>query len=104
MKQHVHVLRAMPFSGHHEQRLPVVAPEHASEAAPVELDPLQHLTTLAHAHTSGFAFLHGRAPYGARRVEADSVAALAEFGPHASVRQAAVGGDVERREPAGEGL
>ena len=37
-------------------------------------------------------------PDGALGVHADAVAALAELGPHAPVRQAAVGGDVERRE------
>jgi hypothetical protein len=40
-----------PLRCHQEQRLPVHAPEHARKAAPIELDPLQHLTALADAHT-----------------------------------------------------
>jgi hypothetical protein len=104
MEQYIHVLSASPFRCHHEQRLPVFTPEHASEAAAVKLDRLQHLSTFADAYTRGFAVFRGRRPNGALRVEADSVTTLAEFGPYVSVRQATVGGDVERREPAGEGL
>ncbi len=100
----MHILSASPFRRHHEQRLPVFAPEHASEAAAVKLDRLQHLSTFADAYTSGFAIFRGRTPNGALRVEADSVTTLAEFGPHASVRQATGGFDVERpwrTEPSG---
>src|SRR6266581_3877421 len=104
MKKYVHVLSASPFRCHHEQRLPVFAPEHASEAAAVKLDRLQHLPTFVDAYTSGFVVFHGRRPNGTLRIEADSVTASAEFGPHASVRQATIGSDIERREPAGEGL
>jgi len=55
----------------------VYAPEHASEAAAVKVDRLQHLTTFANAHAT----------------------LVGEVGPHPPVRQASVGRDVEGREP-----
>src|SRR5215203_2233398 len=96
-------LHATPLLRHHEQRLPVWTPEHASEAAAVKSDRLQHLTAFTNAH----ATLVGDVPVpnGAFRVEANTVwDAITEVGPHPPVGRAAVGCDVERREPVGVGL
>src|SRR5262245_33207231 len=46
------LLHATPLGGYHEQRAPGVASEHASEAASVEVDRLQHLTPLADAYAT----------------------------------------------------
>ena len=47
-----HVRRTTPFVRHQEQRSVVHAPEHASEAAAVKVDRLQHLTAFANAHAT----------------------------------------------------
>ena len=46
------MLRATPLGCHQERRTPLNAPEHASEAATVERDCLQHLTAFANAHAA----------------------------------------------------
>ena len=81
------VRRTTPCVRHQEQRSIVHASEHASEAAAVEVDRLQHLTAFANAH----AMLVGdvRVPDGVLCVEANAVGeATVEVGPNAPVRQA----------------
>src|ERR1700729_1714856 len=46
----VHALGTAPVGGHHEQGGPARAAECAREAAAVQLDGLQHLSSLAHPH------------------------------------------------------
>jgi len=76
----------------HEQRSQARAAKRAGEAAAVEVDRLQHLTTLANAHAAPVGNV--RVPDGAVGVEADAVGdAVAEVGPHPPVGQAAVSGD-----------
>src|SRR5206468_3566789 len=59
---------------------------------------LQHLTTFAHAHATLVRDVP--VPDGVCGVEADTVGETAvEVGPYPPVRQAAVGRDVEGREP-----
>ena len=41
--------------GDHEESVAVVAAKHAGERAAIELDPLQHLTALAHAHAAAIS-------------------------------------------------
>src|SRR5206468_4285659 len=87
-----HVRRTTPLGHHHAQRALVCPPERAREAAAVQGDGLQHLTTFAHAH----ATLIGDVPIpdGVGGVEAYTVGnAAAEVGPHPSVRQATVSRD-----------
>src|SRR4029450_3682742 len=91
-----------PVGNEHEQRCAVVTAEHAGEAGQVDLDALQDLPTLTDPHDAGCVVVHGRAPDGAFGVHADPV--TGPIGPRAAVREAAVGGDVESREPAGERL
>src|SRR5206468_7892399 len=98
-----HVRRTTPLGRHHTQRSLVRAPERACEAAAVQIDGLQHLTTFAHAH----ATLVGDVPVpdGVCGVEADAVGETAvEVGPYPPVRHAAVGRDVEGRELLAVGL
>src|SRR2546422_10350128 len=95
-----HVGSTPPFVCCQEQRSPVRPPEHAGEAAPVEVDRPQHLATLANTH----ALLVGDVPVpdGVLSIQAYAVGdAAVEVGPQPTVRQAAVGCDVERREPGG---
>ena len=79
------MLRATPLGCHQEQRTPLNAPEHASEAAAVKRDCLQHLTALANTHASligNVAVLDGMVG-----INADAVRhAIAEVGPHTPVR------------------
>src|SRR5437899_2981264 len=103
-EQLVHVLHAAPLRDEHEQRLAVLAAEHARKAKLVELDPLQDLAALADAHAAWHAIREGRRPDGALRVHADAITTLAELGPDAPVRQAAIRGDIEGREPGLERL
>ncbi len=93
-----HGRRAAPLGRHHEQGSVVHATEHTGEAAAVEVNGLQHLAALADAH----ATLVGNVavPDGSFGVEANAVwDAVAEVGPHAPIRQAAVFLDVEGCEP-----
>jgi hypothetical protein len=68
------------------------------EAASVSLRGLQDLAALGDAHAAAVG--HVGAPDCTLGVEADAVGhAVAEVGPHAAARQAAVGGDREARQP-----
>ena len=91
-----------PFGGQDEQGPPVRAAEHQGERCPVlvKLDPLQDLAALGDADDRGLA---GRDPDRALGVQADPVGTQV-LGEHAPAGQPAVGGDVERGEPAGERL
>ncbi len=81
------VRRTTPFVRHQEQRSVVHAPEHASEAAAVKVDRLQHLTALANAHAMLVADV--RVPDGVFRIEANAVWEVSvEVGPNSPVRQA----------------
>ena len=103
LKQHVHILRAGPFSPHDEQRLAGLAPEHAREASQVGIDALQHLSALADAHATLVG--DGAVPDGPFRVHADPIGGIvAEVGPHPPVRKAAVRGDVEGAQAPRPGL
>ena len=77
-------LGAAPFVDGHEQRSPIGAAEHAGEAAAVELDRLQHLAALAHAHAALVADV--AVPDGSLGVEADAVGVVVDLGPRPSVR------------------
>src|SRR6478735_21383 len=66
-----HALRPAPLGGHDAERPPVVAAEHAREAAAVDVDRLEHLAALAHAHAA--AVRHVGVPDRAGLVEADAV-------------------------------
>src|SRR5207253_6489294 len=75
--------------------------EHARVAWPVERDPIEYLTTLAYAQTdTALVRPDVAAPHGALGVDADPVAR--DVGPHAPVRECAIGRDVEGREPTSE--
>src|SRR5579884_1247535 len=87
----------------HEQGSPVLASQRAGEATSVQLDRLEHLAAFADAHAPPGPNI--RIPNSAVRIEADPVRMVVPHRcPHAPVRKAAVGGNVERREPAGVGL
>jgi hypothetical protein len=82
--------------------VPLVPPS-AREAAAVQADRLEHLPALADAHAALIGDVG--VPDGVLGVGAEAVRdAIAQIGPHAPVRQAAVGVDVERGEPLGVGL
>src|SRR5437588_7505593 len=95
-----HALRALPLRLGHEQRFAIRAAEGAREAHAVEIERLENLAALAHP----YARLRRRSPDGALGIHADPVRTALELRPHASVRQAAVVGDVVRRQPGGERL
>src|SRR5262245_501684 len=98
-----YVLHATPLGRYQEQRSVVRAPEHASEAPPVKVDRLQHLTAFADAHATPVG--HVSVPDCVVRVEADAVGnAVPEACPHAAVRQPSVHGNVEGCEPLTVGL
>ena len=65
------VLRPGPVRADHEESAAVVAAEHAGERATIELNPLQHLTTFAHAHAA--AITDVGVPGRAVAVETDAV-------------------------------
>ena len=65
------MLRPGPVRGDHEESAAVVAAKHAGERAAIKLDPLQHLTALAHAHAA--AITDVRIPGRAVAVETDAV-------------------------------
>src|SRR5207237_3808087 len=98
-----HARRTPPLPCHHEERFPVRTAKHASKAASVELDCLQHLTTLANPHAP-----HVRnvgVPDSILRVDANAIGdATVEAGPQPPIRQTPVGADVEGRESVGVGL
>src|SRR5580693_3766589 len=91
-----------PFGGHDEQRPPVRAAEHYRERRAVlaEFDALQDLAALGDADDRGPA---GGDPDRAFGVGTDAVRAES-LGEDPPVGQPAVRVDVERGEPAGEGL
>src|SRR6478672_12922882 len=75
-----------PLGRHQKQRSPVGAPEHAGEAAAIEIDRLQDLAALANAHAALVGDVS--VPDGVLRIEADAIGnAVAEIGPHASLRK-----------------
>src|SRR4029453_10855404 len=75
-------VRTEPLRDHHEQHPAVLVAEHARVAGAVELDPVEHITTLADAKTdTSFVRSDVAAPHGAFGVEADPVAR--DVGPHA---------------------
>jgi hypothetical protein len=87
----------MPLGSHEKQRPPVGAPEHAGEAAAIEIDRLQYFPALANAH----APLVGNVsvPDGVLCIEADTIGnAVAELSPHPPVRKVTVDLDVEGSE------
>ena len=94
---------AAPFGRQDEQCPPVRPAERTGEAATVEFDRLQDLATLAYsdASTGSGTSPYQTAPSVSMQVPSGTVAQLC---PRPPVGQAAVGGDVERGEPAGEGL
>src|SRR5438105_15076447 len=94
----VDVLDPAPVGDQHEQRAAILAAEHAREAEAIEVDSLEHLTAFAH---TGAALRDHRRPHGTLGIQADAVAALPEICPYAAVREAPVGCDVERGQPAG---
>jgi hypothetical protein len=65
------ILRAGPVCGDREQGGAIVPAEHAGECPAIELDPIQHLTALADAHTATIADIG--VPGGSVAVEADAV-------------------------------
>ena len=98
-----HARRAAPLARDDEQRRAVGAAEHAREAAAVELDPVEDLAALADADAAPVG--HVGVPDGTLGVDADAVRdAVAEVGPDAPAREAAVGRDVQRRQAAAVGL
>src|SRR5262249_17120865 len=97
------VIHATPLGRYQEQRSVVYAPEHASETPAVKVDCLQRLTAFADAHASLVGNIS--VPDGIVGVEADTVGdAVAELGPPAPVRQAAVSTDVKGGKPLTVGL
>src|SRR3982075_59578 len=64
-------VHAMPLPCHQDQRSPVRAAEHAGEAAAVDVDRLQYLSTFPDAHAVLVSDV--RVPGGALRVQADAV-------------------------------
>ena len=92
-----------PVGGQQEQRPAVVASEHAGEAGPVELHAVEDLAPFADPADEVVAELAHVAPDRAVGVHADAVGADV-LGPDTPVREAAVVGDVERRQPRGERL
>jgi hypothetical protein len=55
-----HVVGAAPLVHGHEQRSPIRAAEDAGETATVQVDHLEHLAALAHAHAALVAAFSGR--------------------------------------------
>src|SRR5215470_14837434 len=85
------------LGSHQKQGPPVSATQHAGEAAAVEIDGLQNLAALAHAH----AMFGGnvRVPDSIFSIEADAVGGVAtEFCPGSPVGQIAGSIDVEGRQ------
>src|SRR5437016_2615820 len=90
--------------GHHQkQGPPVHTSQHAGETATIEIDCLQYLTTLAHAH----ATLSGDVcvPDGVFGIEAYTVwVAVTQICPHPTVGQEATSFDVEGSQSVAVGL
>src|SRR5579871_4686500 len=99
-----HALEATPLGHEHEQRLAVVAAEHARETKLVQLDALQHLATWCDAVAARPAVFERGRPDRALSVQAHTVAALTQLGPDATVCKCSVGVDVERGESGLEGF
>src|SRR5436309_13477661 len=99
LHQLVDPFRAEPLRHDHEERLAVLAAQHARVAGAVELDPIEHLTTFADTQTyTSVVRCHVAAPHGAVGVDADPVAR--KISPRAPVRQGPVGRDVEGGDPS----
>jgi hypothetical protein len=90
-----------PVRGQHERRPSVLAAERAGEAGRVEPDAFEHLAAFADPTRLS---PRGRTPVQmapSRRCRSDRGRRRP---PYAAVREASVGGDVERGRPPGEGL
>jgi hypothetical protein len=97
------VLHATPLGRYQEQSSVADTPEHASEAAAVKLDGLQHFPAFANAHATLVWDI--AIPNGVFGVEANAIGdAAVEVGPNPPVRKAAVSRDVEGRESLAVGL
>ena len=108
----LHALGPSPLSRQHEKESTIRSAQHGGEDRPVVFDPLQHSAAFFDAYASTFgrvgaacvrAGVGGLGPDRALGVEADPVGSHV-VGPHPTVREAAVGVDVERGQPSGEGL
>jgi len=86
--------RDAPVGHQHEQRPPVVAPQHAGEAGHAELHSLEYLAAVADAADQVLAEPPDARPDGTFGVDADPVGSDA-LGPCPAVREASVVGDVE---------
>ncbi len=87
--------------GQHEQRAAVVAAEHARIARLAGVDHLEHLAALRDQRALRRDRV--RDPDIAVRIERDAVGhARRQIGPEATIRQRAVGADVERGQPTAE--
>ena len=101
--QLVDPVRTEPPRHDHEQRPAILTSQHAGVAGAVELDPMEHLPTLADPETdTSFIWADVAAPHRAFGVHADPVAG--DVRPHPPVRQGPIGCDVEGREPTSERL
>ena len=93
-----HARGPVPFLGDHEQGRPSGPPSAQAKQPRSSSTVCQHLATLADAHAPLVRDVG--VPDGVLGVGTDAVRdAIAELGPDPPVRQAAVGRDVERRQP-----
>src|SRR5262249_10077339 len=92
------LIHAEPFRRENEQRFPVATAKHACETAAISVDCLQHFATFADTDTA--LVRNVCVPDSALSIEADTVGnAVTEVGPSLSVRQAAIGSDIECSKP-----
>src|SRR5215472_14131289 len=88
------LIHAAPLRRYHEQRFFVCTSQHTREATAVEVDCLLDLAALADADTALVGNV--RVPNAAIGVQADAIGnAAAKIGPDSSIRQTAVGSNVE---------